>query len=144
MIRMRSPSLAPYAVMSAVYTYAPGSYAQIGFTESQNATDVIAPDAKGRITQYQQSSTLYASINHKLTSKLLGTVIGRWQHSVYQRGPLQQSGDWITIVWVWTCRIVLPRIFRVMLAIILMMFTLKSRGTVTRATVFIWESQPAY
>ena len=38
---LSSPSLAPYAVMSATYTYAPGCYAQIGFTESQKATDVI-------------------------------------------------------------------------------------------------------
>ncbi len=81
-----SPSLAPYAVLSAVYTYGPGSYAQIGFTESQNATDVVAPDTQGRITLYQQSSTVYASINHKLTPKLLGTVIGRWQHSVFNEG----------------------------------------------------------
>jgi hypothetical protein len=81
-----SPSLAPYAVLSAIYTYAQGSYAQIGFTESQNATDVVAPDAQGQITQYQQSSTVYASINHKLTPKLLGTVIGRWQHSVFNEG----------------------------------------------------------
>ena len=81
-----SPTLAPYAVMSAVYTYAPGCYAQLGFTETQSSTDVIAPDAQGRITQYQQSSTLYASINHKLTQKLLGSVIGRWQHSVFNGG----------------------------------------------------------
>ena len=78
--------------MSAVYTYAPGSYAQIGFTESQNATDVVAPDAQGRITQYQQSSTVYASINHKLTPKLLGTVIGRWQHSIYNQGLYNNQG----------------------------------------------------
>jgi hypothetical protein len=83
---LSSPSLAPYAVMSAVYTYAPGSYAQIGFTESQSAADEITPDASGRITQNQESSTVYASINHKLTSKLLGSVIGRWQHSVYNGG----------------------------------------------------------
>jgi hypothetical protein len=83
---LSTPSLVPYAVMSAVYTYAPGSYAQIGFTESQNGTDVVTPDSQGRITQYQQSSTVYASINHKLTPKLLGTVIGRWQHSVFNQG----------------------------------------------------------
>ncbi|MGA2240946.1 MAG: outer membrane beta-barrel protein [Verrucomicrobiota bacterium] len=83
---LSSPSMAPYAVMSAVYTYAPGSYAQIGFTESQNATDVIEPDTQGRITQNQESSTLYGSINHKLTPKLLGSVIGRWQHSVFNQG----------------------------------------------------------
>ena len=81
-----SPTLTPYAVVSAVYTYAPGSYAQIGFTEMQSATDVIMPDAEGRITQNQQSSTVYASINHQLTSKLLGTVIGRWQHSIFNGG----------------------------------------------------------
>ena len=81
-----SPSLAPYAVLSAIYTYAPGCYAQLGFTQSQNATDVIAPDAQGRITQNQESSTVYASINHEITPKLLGTVIGRWQHSVYNQG----------------------------------------------------------
>ena len=81
-----SPSTAPYAVLSTVYTYAPGSYAQIGFTESQNSTDVIQPDAQGRITQFEQSSTLYGSVNHKLTPKLLGTLIGRWQHSVYNQG----------------------------------------------------------
>ena len=38
---LSSPTLTPYAVMSAVYTYAPGSYAQIGFTEMQSATDVV-------------------------------------------------------------------------------------------------------
>jgi hypothetical protein len=84
---LSSPSWSPYAVMSATYTYAPGSYAQIGFTESQNATDVVAPDpTSGRITQNQESSTLYASINHKLTPKLLGSVIGRWQHSIFNEG----------------------------------------------------------
>ncbi len=83
---LSSPSVAPYAVMSAIYTYAPGSYAQIGFTESQSATDEIAPDTSGRITQSTESSTVYASINHELTPKLVGSVIGRWQHSVYNGG----------------------------------------------------------
>jgi hypothetical protein len=83
---LSSPTLTPYAVMSAVYTYAPGSYAQVGFTEVQSATDVITPDAQGRITQNQQSSTVYASINQKITAKLLGTVIGRWQHSIFNGG----------------------------------------------------------
>jgi uncharacterized protein (PEP-CTERM system associated) len=95
---LSSPSVSPYAVMSAVYTYAPGSYAQIGFTESQNSTDVIAPDAQGRITQYEQSSTVYGSINHKLTPKLMGSVIGRWQHSVFQEGLYaNQSSDYYSL-----------------------------------------------
>jgi hypothetical protein len=95
---LSSPSLAPYAVMSATYTYAPGSYAQIGFTELQSATDEIIPDASGRITQDQESSTVYASINHKLTSKLVGSVIGRWQHSVYNGGFYNnQASDYYSL-----------------------------------------------
>ena len=90
---LSSPSLAPYAVMSAVYTYASGSYAQVGFTESQNATDVIAPTPSGRITEYQQSSTVYASINQKLTPKLMGTAIGRWQHSVFNEGRYNNMAE---------------------------------------------------
>jgi hypothetical protein len=81
-----SASVNPYADLSLIYTYLPGSYAQIGFTQTQNATDQVTPDSNGHITLDQESSTVYASINHKLTSKLLGTVIGRWQHSVYNGG----------------------------------------------------------
>ena len=52
----------------------------------------------GRITQYQESSTVYASINHKLTPKLLGTVIGRWQHSVYNGGLYNnQANDYYSL-----------------------------------------------
>jgi hypothetical protein len=79
-------SLNPYADISLVYTYLPGSYAQIGFTQTQNATDQVTPDSTGRLTLNTESSTVYASLNHKLTSKLLGTVIGRWQHSIYNQG----------------------------------------------------------
>jgi hypothetical protein len=81
-----SASLNPYADLSLIYTYLPGSYAQLGFTQTQNATDQVAPDSNGHITLNQESSTVYASINHKLTAKLLGTVIGRWQHSIYNGG----------------------------------------------------------
>jgi hypothetical protein len=95
---LSSPMLAPYVVMSAVYTYAPGSYAQIGFTQSQESTDVIAPDTQGRITQSAESSTVYGSINQKLTPKLLGTVIGRWQHSIYNQGFYNNQGsDYYTL-----------------------------------------------
>jgi hypothetical protein len=81
-----STSVNPYADLSLIYTYLPGSYAQIGFTQTQNATDEVTPDNNGHVTMNTESSTVYASINQKLTPKLLGTVIGRWQHSVYNQG----------------------------------------------------------
>jgi uncharacterized protein (PEP-CTERM system associated) len=40
-----------------------------------------------------ECSTVYASINHKLTAKLLGTVIGQWQHSVYNQGSYNNQAD---------------------------------------------------
>jgi hypothetical protein len=86
-------SLNPYADLSLIYTYLPGSYAQIGFTQTQNATDQVAPDSNGHITLDTEASTVYASINHKLTSKLLGTVIGRWQHSVYNQGLYNNQAE---------------------------------------------------
>src|SRR5208282_5677947 len=75
---LNSPSAAPYAVVSVIYTYSPGSYAEIGFTQQRNATDVVSVNANtnsvtaGRLTQDQESSDVYASINHQITPKLLG------------------------------------------------------------------------
>jgi hypothetical protein len=87
-------SLNPYADISLVYTYLPGCYAQMGFTQMENATDQVSVDQNnGSIAMYAESSTVYASINHKLTPKLLGTVIGRWQHSTYNGGQYNNQAD---------------------------------------------------
>lgn len=79
-------SLGPYVDISSTYTYLPGSYVQAGFTHSRNATDVIAPSSSGHITQDQASSTAYASINHKLTPRLLASGIARVQYSEFTGG----------------------------------------------------------
>jgi hypothetical protein len=91
---LSSPSLQPYAVVSAVYTYSPGCYAQIGFAQQLNATDVVAPDpTTGKITLDQESSYLYATINQRITPKLMGTIIGSWQYSVFQEGQYNGAPD---------------------------------------------------
>jgi Putative beta-barrel porin 2 len=76
----------PYAILSATYTYLPGSYAQVGFQQSRNATDVVAPDASGKITEDQESSVVYASINHRFTPRLTGNVLGNLQHLTFNGG----------------------------------------------------------
>jgi hypothetical protein len=87
-------ALNPYADLSLIYTYLPGCYAELGFTQMQNATDQVSPDpSNGSIAMSTESSTVYASINHKLTAKLLGTVIGQWQHSVYNQGSYNNQAD---------------------------------------------------
>jgi hypothetical protein len=91
---LSSGSVTPYAVLSVIYTYLPGSYAQIGLTQSRNATDVVAPNlTTGKVTQDQESTYLYGSINHRITPKLLGTLIGSWQYSTYQQGAFANQSD---------------------------------------------------
>jgi Putative beta-barrel porin 2 len=79
-------SLGPYADASMIYTYAAGSYAQVGVTESRNATDEVGIDSSGQITQDQESTVVYGSINHAITPKLTGSLIGHFQHSIYHQG----------------------------------------------------------
>ena len=87
-------SLSPYADISASYTYLPGSYMQIGFTHDINTTDIAAVDTKsGSLTQYQESSSFYADINHKLNPKTLATLIARYQYSTYNGGPYNNGSD---------------------------------------------------
>ena len=77
---------APYADASMIYTYAEGSYAQLGVTQSANATDQVQPNSSGRITQNQDSTVVYGSLNFPLTPKLTGSVLGHFQYSTYNGG----------------------------------------------------------
>ena len=77
-----------YADASLIYTYASGSYAQLGLTQSRNATDTVEdPDSQGHITQDQESTVVYGSINNTLTPKLMGSFIQDiFQYSTYNQG----------------------------------------------------------
>jgi hypothetical protein len=79
-------SLGPYADASLSYTYAAGSYMLLGLTQSRNATDTVQIDSNGRITQDQETTVVYGSINHPLTPKLMGSVVGHYQYSTYHDG----------------------------------------------------------
>ena len=86
-------SYTPYAAVSATYTYLPGSYVQLGFTHQLNATDITAPGVNGDITQNQETSTLYGSINHHITADLLASVVGQWQNSSFTGGAFNNSTE---------------------------------------------------
>jgi hypothetical protein len=84
----------PRADLNLHYVYSPGAFAEIGFQETRSAVDTAAVDSKGQITQDQEVSVLYMSINHPLTPKLLGSLVGHYQHGIYHGGSLDgQSGD---------------------------------------------------
>ncbi len=87
-------SLSPYADLSLSYTYIPGSYVQLGFTQDINATDIASVNSvTGSLTQYQESSVIYASLNHRINPRLLGTIIGRCQYSTYKGGVSNSVTD---------------------------------------------------
>lgn len=88
-----SHSLAPYADISATYTFTPGSYLQGGFTQNINATDVVAPGADHHLTQYQESSVAYMNLTHKFDSKLTGSLVGQYEYSQYKDGAYGDEGD---------------------------------------------------
>jgi len=91
-------SLGPYGDASLIYTYASGSYAMIGVTESRNATDTVQVNSSGQITQDQESTVVYASINQPLTPKLMGSVVGHYQYSIYHNGQFNsQSAEFYNV-----------------------------------------------
>lgn len=96
---LSSPSYSPYANFSASYTYLPGSYAEIGVTHALNATDVVGVNTTsgsaklGTITQNQETTTVYGSVNHHITADLLGTVTGQWQNSSFNGGAFNNDTE---------------------------------------------------
>ena len=89
----KNTSWAPYADVNLTYTYLPGSYAQVGFTHDISASDQVQPDAAGNMTQYAESSVGYLTLNHRITSQLTASAIGRIQYSTYQGGLASNQSE---------------------------------------------------
>jgi hypothetical protein len=81
-----SDSWAPYADLSATYTYVPGSYVQLGFRQDISATSEAMPGSDGQLTQYQRVSTAYADWTHRFDSKITGSVIGQYSYASFKDG----------------------------------------------------------
>ncbi len=81
-------TLAPYAMVSATYTYLPGSYVQFGFNQTRSATDVINsnPYSPGTIALDQESSVIYGTLNHQFSPKLTGSLMGNIDYSTFNGG----------------------------------------------------------
>jgi len=86
-------TVSPYANINVTYTYLPGCYVQLGFTQNQNVTDISAVGSNGQLTQYQESSSVYLDLNHQITSKLSGSLVGSYQHSTFQDGQYNNISE---------------------------------------------------
>lgn len=65
----------PYADVNLHYGFGMGSYAELGFRQFFNQTDVLAANTS--------ASVLYASVNHHFTPQLVGSVLGSWQYQKF-------------------------------------------------------------
>lgn len=93
-------TLSPYANIAATYTYLPGSYVQFGFTQARNATDVAndVDVSGGKITLDQESSTVYGALNHQITPRITGNLVGKIQYSTFNQGSLNnESQTWYSV-----------------------------------------------
>ncbi len=88
-----SGNWSPYAVVSVKYNYGPESYVSAGFSEDRNATDVATFANNGKITQDQETSVVFATINHRFTPKIYGNVTAQFQNSVFNGGSADGESE---------------------------------------------------
>lgn len=86
-------NVSPTANVSINYTYLPGSYVMLSVNQAHNATDVAEPGANNGITQYQDTTGVSLAWNHKITEKLLSTLIGQYTYSTYTGGASESATD---------------------------------------------------
>ena len=81
----------PYVDLSGTYTYLPGSYVQFGLRNARNATDIAE-------ARDQETTAVYASVNHRITPMLTGSLLGQYQHSSFSGGTLDGQTDDLILV----------------------------------------------
>ncbi|MBA4148996.1 MAG: outer membrane beta-barrel protein [Verrucomicrobia bacterium] len=73
-------TIGPYADLNLTYTYMPGSFLQAGLRHSPNPTDLGAVSATQFVLN-QESTSVYASLTHRITPRVTGNLLAQYQHS---------------------------------------------------------------
>jgi len=91
----------PYVDVNLKYGFSPGSSAVIGVIHRANPSDVGGQQnpTTGVFTPtlQQLSTALYTSVNHAITSKLSGSLVGSFQSSQYVGGFSGYMEDWWSV-----------------------------------------------
>jgi Putative beta-barrel porin 2 len=87
--------LSPYGLASLRYTYRPESYLEAGFSYDYSSTDTSFSTANGAnsVTLNGQSASLFATLRHRITPKLYGSIIGNFQDTTYYGGSGSYNGQ---------------------------------------------------
>jgi hypothetical protein len=87
----------PYADMKLTYTYLPGSSVQSGLTVGRTPVDVGA-GIDGTVTFDGLATTVYASVNHRFSYRLGGSLYLNYQHTKYNGGQFDNDlADYVTV-----------------------------------------------
>jgi len=79
-------STSPYVDVNGSYSYGEGSYFQLGVKHNRSSTDVnTALD--------QQATSVYGSVNHRITPKLTANLLSQYQFSEFNQGPQDGASD---------------------------------------------------
>jgi predicted porin len=78
-------SVSPFVDARGTWTYNPGSFVQVGVVHTLNQTDVGALS--------QESTAVWGMINHRITPRLTGSVLGQFQYSEFQEGAFDGDSD---------------------------------------------------
>jgi len=84
--------VAPYFDLVGSYTYLPGSYVQLGLRHTRNATD-IAGASSTDIVKDQESTSVYASVNHRFTREISASLLAQYQYGVFSGGSFDGLAD---------------------------------------------------
>jgi hypothetical protein len=69
----------------------------VGLRHARIPTDQF-DGTTGNLTVDQQATTLYSSLTHRLTSKITGTILGQFQHSMFEQGTAADRVDNIFLI----------------------------------------------
>lgn len=85
-------AVSPYLDANLAYQYSPGNHVQVGVNHSRSRTDVAGFDlGNEEVTLDQEATAVYASVSHKITPNLVGSLLLQGQYSTFEGGA--NDGD---------------------------------------------------
>jgi hypothetical protein len=85
--------VSPYVMATVRYNYLPQSYVEAGFSYDRVATDEFTVASNGSITTDTDAAGFWVTLNHAITPKLIGSIIGQIQDSMYNGGTLNNKTE---------------------------------------------------
>lgn len=79
-------TISPYVDVNGSYSYADGCFFQLGVKHNRSSTDIST-------SLDQEATSIYGSLNHKITPKLTANVVAQYQLSEFYQGPQGGAAD---------------------------------------------------